>query len=93
MNDKYEYESINLLLRMICQAQRNQMSEALAACRRERSRDVASYKASAHVIEGTRRERERSAITGRTASVMMRGVGLEACCRSRVRPRRGYGSA
>jgi hypothetical protein len=28
----------------------------LAACRRERSRDVASYKASAHVIEGTRRE-------------------------------------
>ena len=30
MNDKPEYESINLLLRMICQAQRNQMSEALA---------------------------------------------------------------
>jgi MarR family transcriptional regulator, organic hydroperoxide resistance regulator len=30
MNDKPDYESINLLLRMICQAQRNQMSEALA---------------------------------------------------------------
>jgi DNA-binding MarR family transcriptional regulator len=30
MNDKPEYESINLLLRMICQAQRSQMSEALA---------------------------------------------------------------
>jgi MarR family transcriptional regulator, organic hydroperoxide resistance regulator len=30
MNDKPEYESINLLLRMICQAQRHQMSEALA---------------------------------------------------------------
>jgi MarR family transcriptional regulator, organic hydroperoxide resistance regulator len=30
MNDKPEYESINLLLRMICQVQRNQMSEALA---------------------------------------------------------------
>ncbi len=30
MNDKHEYESINLLLRMICQAQRHQMSEALA---------------------------------------------------------------
>jgi hypothetical protein len=28
----------------------------LAACRRERSRDVANYKARAHVIEGTRRE-------------------------------------
>ncbi|MBA2677510.1 MAG: MarR family transcriptional regulator [Ktedonobacteraceae bacterium] len=31
MNDKPEYESINFLLRMICQAQRNQMSDALAA--------------------------------------------------------------
>jgi MarR family transcriptional regulator, organic hydroperoxide resistance regulator len=30
MNDKPEYESINLLLRMICQAQRSQMSDALA---------------------------------------------------------------
>src|ERR1700693_4231641 len=30
MNDKPEYESINFLLRMICQAQRNQMSDALA---------------------------------------------------------------
>ena len=30
--------------------------DVLAACRRERRRDVASYKASAHVIEGTRRE-------------------------------------
>jgi DNA-binding MarR family transcriptional regulator len=30
MNDTPEYERINLLLRMICQAQRNQMSEALA---------------------------------------------------------------
>jgi DNA-binding MarR family transcriptional regulator len=30
MNDKHEYESVNLLLRMICQAQRSQMSEALA---------------------------------------------------------------
>ena len=30
MNDTHDYESINLLLRMICQAQRNQMSEALA---------------------------------------------------------------
>lgn len=29
MNDKPEYESINFLLRMICQAQRSQMSEAL----------------------------------------------------------------
>ena len=31
MNDKPEYESINLLLRMICQAQRSQMSDALAS--------------------------------------------------------------
>ena len=31
MNDKPEYESINFLLRMICQAQRSQMSDALAA--------------------------------------------------------------
>jgi DNA-binding MarR family transcriptional regulator len=30
MNDTHDYESINLLLRRICQAQRNQMSEALA---------------------------------------------------------------
>ena len=30
MNDKPESESINLLLRMICQAQRSQMSDALA---------------------------------------------------------------
>jgi DNA-binding MarR family transcriptional regulator len=30
MNDKPEYESINFLLRMICQAQRSQMSDALA---------------------------------------------------------------
>ena len=30
MNDKPEYESINFLLRMICQAQRSQMSNALA---------------------------------------------------------------
>jgi len=30
MNNKPEYESINLLLRMICQAQRSQMSDALA---------------------------------------------------------------
>ena len=30
MNDKPEYESINFLLRMICQAQRGQMSDALA---------------------------------------------------------------
>ena len=29
-NDKPEYESINFLLRMICQAQRSQMSDALA---------------------------------------------------------------
>src|ERR1700726_2183941 len=29
-HDKPEYESINFLLRMICQAQRNQMSDALA---------------------------------------------------------------
>ena len=31
MNDKPESESINLLLRMICQAQRSQMSDALAS--------------------------------------------------------------
>lgn len=30
MNDKPEYESINFLLRMICQAQRSQMGDALA---------------------------------------------------------------
>lgn len=30
MNNKPEYESINFLLRMICQAQRSQMSDALA---------------------------------------------------------------
>ena len=30
MNDTHDHESINLLLRMICQAQRNQMSEALS---------------------------------------------------------------
>src|ERR1700674_3218526 len=30
MNDKPEYESINFLLRMICQAQRSQMNDALA---------------------------------------------------------------
>src|SRR5579862_9715198 len=30
MNNKPEYESINFLLRLICQAQRSQMSEALA---------------------------------------------------------------
>jgi MarR family transcriptional regulator, organic hydroperoxide resistance regulator len=30
MNNKPEYESINFLLRMICQAQRSQMSNALA---------------------------------------------------------------
>lgn len=30
MNDKPEYESINFLLRMVCQAQRSQMSDALA---------------------------------------------------------------
>ena len=30
MNDTHDYESINLLIRMICQAQRHQMSEALA---------------------------------------------------------------
>lgn len=30
MNDRPEYESIHFLLRMICQAQRNQMSDALA---------------------------------------------------------------
>ena len=35
---------------------KHKYKRGLAACRRERSRDVASYKASAHVIEGTRRE-------------------------------------
>jgi len=63
---------------------------ALAACRRERSRDVASYKASAHVIEGTRRE-ARAERDHRQNSVG--DDAPQVCSRSRVRPRRGYGSA
>src|SRR5712691_5190978 len=65
----------------------------LAACRRERSKGLASCSAGAHVIHGTSRGRERNTITGRTPSVMMRGVELQACRRSRVRPRIRYGSA
>ncbi len=44
----------------------------LAACRRERSRGLASCSASSHVIHGTSRGRERNTITCRTPSVMMR---------------------
>src|SRR5450755_3677092 len=48
------------------------MIDALAACRRERSRDLASCSASAHVTHGTRRGKERNMVTGRTRSVIMR---------------------
>ncbi len=65
----------------------------LAACRRERIRGLASGTASAYVVDGTRSGRERNTITGRTSSVMMREVGLEACHRSQIRPRIQDGSA
>jgi len=51
---------------------RSEQRAMLAACRRERSKGLASCSASAHVIHGTSRGRERNTITGRTPSVMMR---------------------
>src|SRR5258706_4417149 len=62
--------------------------QRLAACRRERSRGLAS----AHVIDGTRME-ERTERDQRQNSVGDdASSGLEACYRSRVRPRIGDGS-
>jgi NADPH:quinone reductase len=61
-------------------------TSALAACRRERSKGLASCSASAHVIHGTRR---RNTITGRTPSVMMRPVGWKHAVALRLGPEDG----
>src|ERR1700693_229672 len=61
----------------------------LAACRREGSRGLASGTASAHVIDGTRRGRERNTVPGRTPSVMMRSVGCNPAVARRLGPEDG----
>ena len=65
----------------------------LAACRRERSRGLASCSASAQVIHGTSRS-ERTECDHRQNTVGDDAPsGLQACRCSRVRPRIRYGSA
>lgn len=65
----------------------------LAACRRERSRDLGSCYVSAHVIHGTRRSEGMEGDHRQNSVGDDAPSGLEACRHSRVRPRIRYGSA